>query len=92
MTADDHRRADIIERLMCDLVVHFRDIEDRHGPAPDRLVASLARLVPLVEDGLVICDDDTIAVTPLGRPFVRLACAAFDSSIIPSDARHGRMI
>lgn len=92
MTSDDHRRADIIERLMCDLVVHLRDIEDRHGPAPDRLFASLARLAPLVEDGLVIFDDDTIAVTPLGRPFVRLACAAFDNSIVPSDARHGRMI
>lgn len=92
MTSDDHRRADIIERLMCDFVVRLKDIEDRHGPAPDRLFASLARLAPLVEDGLVACDADTIAVTPLGRPFVRLVCAAFDSSLAPSDSRHGRMI
>jgi len=92
MTCDDHRRADIIERLMCDFSVNLKDIEDRHGPAPDRLSASLARLMPLIQDGLVTCVSDTITVTPLGRPFVRLACAAFDPSIAPSNARHGRMI
>lgn len=92
LTPDDRRRADVIERLMCDFVVRLPEIESRHGPAPDRFSASLARLAPLIEDGLVTCSADTIEVTPLGRPFVRLICAAFDSSIVPSGGKHGRMI
>jgi oxygen-independent coproporphyrinogen-3 oxidase len=92
MTCDDRRRADVIERLMCDFVVSLSEIDRRHGPAPDRFLAALSRLAPLVEDGLVTCEDDTIAVTALGRPFVRLACAAFDASIAPASGRHGRMI
>ncbi|WP_396593447.1 oxygen-independent coproporphyrinogen III oxidase [Brevundimonas sp. R86498] len=92
MTTDDHRRAEVIERLMCDFAVLLPAIERRHGPAPDRFSAALSRLEPLIEDGLVTCADGAISVTELGRPFVRLACAAFDASLEPSSGRHGRMI
>jgi len=92
LTPDDRRRADVIERLMCDLAVDLTEVERRHGPAPDRFSAALARLAPLVEDELVTCAEGSIAMTDLGRPFVRLACAAFDTTLEPSGTRHGRMI
>lgn len=92
LTPDDRRRAEVIERLMCDFGVHLRAIERRHGRAPDGFSAALARLEPLIDDGLVTVWDGAVAVTELGRPFVRLVCAAFDTSLVSSDARHGRMI
>lgn len=92
LTPDDRRRAEVIERLMCDFSVRLPEIEQSHGPAPDRFAAALARLAPLVEDGLVVCADGLVSVTDLGRPFVRLVCGAFDTSLAPSAGRHGRMI
>ncbi len=92
LTSDDRRRAEVIERLMCDFSVSLPEIEGIHGPAPDRFSAALARLVPLIGDGLVVCDDRLISATDLGRPFVRLVCAAFDTSLASVTGRHGRMI
>lgn len=91
-TRDDRRRAEIIERLMCEFAVDLNDIERRHGPAPDRFAAAMARLDPLVADGLAIRTDGLITVTGTGRPFVRLVCAAFDTAVTPSATRHSRLI
>lgn len=92
LTPDDRRRADVIERLMCDFRVDLGDIERRHGPAPDRFSAAFARLQPLLDDGLATRGGDIVGVTDAGRPFVRLVCAAFDTTLAPSAARHGRLI
>ncbi|WP_269514097.1 oxygen-independent coproporphyrinogen III oxidase [Brevundimonas subvibrioides] len=92
LTQDDRRRAEVIERLMCDFSVSLAETERSHGPAPDRFVAAVGRLSPLVADGLVVCENDRVSVTDPGRPFVRLICAAFDTSLAPTTGRHGRMI
>lgn len=92
LTTDDRRRADIIERLMCDFRVDLQDIDRKHGPAPDRFSAAFARLQPLVDDGLARRDGDVVGVTAAGRPFVRLVCAAFDTTLAQSPSRHGRLI
>lgn len=92
LTQDDRRRAEVIERLMCDFAVDLADIELRHGPAPDRFSAAFARLQPLMDDGLASRDGNAVGVTDQGRPFVRLVCAAFDTTLAPSPARHGRLI
>ena len=92
LTSDDRRRAEVIERLMCDFSVDLRAIEQQHGRAPDGFSAAMARLEPLFGDGLVTMSDDAVTVAELGRPFVRLVCAAFDTSLVSSSGRHGRMI
>lgn len=92
LTPDDRRRAEVIERLMCDFAVDLGDIARRHGPAPDRFAAAFARLHPLIDDGLASRDGDIVQVTEPGRPFVRLACAAFDTTLALSPTRHGRLI
>ena len=92
LSPDDHRRAEIIARLMCDFAVHLPGVERRHGPAEDGFAEAVSRLEPLIADGLVQHSDGAIAVTEQGRPFVRLVCAAFDATLAPSETRHGRLI
>lgn len=92
ITADDRRRAEIIERLMCDFAVFLPGVDRRHGPAADRFVGALQRLQPMIEDGLVSYENGALAVTEQGRPFVRAICAAFDTSLAASTVRHGRLI
>jgi oxygen-independent coproporphyrinogen-3 oxidase len=72
LTADDRRRAAIVERLMCDFEVDLGD--DVSDYADD-----LGSLKSLVANGIAEVDGGRVTVTPLGRPFVRLVAAAFDS-------------
>ncbi|KPF81633.1 coproporphyrinogen III oxidase [Brevundimonas sp. AAP58] len=92
MTADDRRRAEIIERLMCDFAVFLPAVERRHGPDPDHFRSALSALKPLMDDDLVVVNDGAIAVTDLGRPFVRLICAAFDDAPTSAAPRHAQAI
>ncbi|MBS0533615.1 MAG: oxygen-independent coproporphyrinogen III oxidase [Proteobacteria bacterium] len=83
LTDDDRLRASIIERLMCDLVLDL----DRFGG-----VAAFAReyeeLQSLARQGLVTIDGARIAVTAAGRPYVRIAAAAFDTYLAAAQKRH----
>jgi oxygen-independent coproporphyrinogen-3 oxidase len=72
LTEDDKRRQHIIMELMCNL-------EYPLAGNREYLRESIARLHPLVDDGLVRLSDDRIAVTPLGRYFLRNICMAFDT-------------
>ena len=83
VTADDRRRGRLIERLMCDFSA------DLDGLADD---AALNALAPLTAEGLVTVANDRIAITHAGRPFVRLAAAAFDAYLGKGTARHSRAV
>jgi oxygen-independent coproporphyrinogen-3 oxidase len=86
-TADDRRRGRIIERLMCDLAADLDDLGD------EAAVADAAEaLAPLAAEGLVTIGEHRIAVTEAGRPFVRLAAAAFDAYFGKGTARHSRAV
>ncbi len=76
--ADDRLRRDVIERLMCDLCVDLDVVAARHGAAADRFDEALELLAAMRADGLVAVDGRTVAVTEAGRPFLRVAAAAFD--------------
>lgn len=69
---EDHRRAAIIERLMCDFTVDLADAASDYAD-------DLSRLKSLAANGLVELEDGRVTVTPIGRPFVRLVAAAFDN-------------
>ena len=75
LSDDDRLRAGIIERLMCDLEL---DLETVAG-GPQRFATELAALHALAEEGLVRIEGAHIAVTEIGRPFVRIAAAVFDA-------------
>jgi len=87
LSEDDQIRAQIIERLMCDMAV---DLAGFGGAAmwQDELVV----LETLEKDGLATVDGACIQVTELGRPFMRLVCAAFDAYLKPQPARYSKAI
>jgi oxygen-independent coproporphyrinogen-3 oxidase len=86
-SADDHLRARIIERLMCDFAVDLDAVADRRDFADE-----LAALAPLQDEGFVDIAGHRIAMTDAGKPYVRLAAAAFDSYLKSGEARHSRAV
>lgn len=83
LSDEDRIRAAIIERLMCDLVVDL----GRYG-GPDPFADEIESLSPLVDAGLVAISGNCVVITERGRPFMRIAAAAFDSYLPKSKKRH----
>jgi oxygen-independent coproporphyrinogen-3 oxidase len=92
LTAEDRLRGEVIERLMCDLEVDLDAVAARHGAAGRRFDAERAHLAGLAADGLVELDGRRVRITPPGRPFMRLAAAAFDARFAPVPQRHARAV
>ena len=74
LTADDRRRASIIEQLMCDYRADVSGIE--------------TRLDELESEGLVRRHGNLIEIAEDARPLVRVVAAAFDAKLAMSNARH----
>ena len=83
LSDDDRLRASIIERLMCDLAL---DLDDFGGAA--RFAGEMETLRGLAAQGLLTIDGAKIAITDEGRPYIRIAAAAFDSYLTASAKRH----
>jgi oxygen-independent coproporphyrinogen-3 oxidase len=81
LSDDDRRRRAAITSLMCNFRLPL-DEDARRSYAPE-----LAALAPLVDDGLVELAPDAVAVTPLGRPFVRNVAMVFDAYLRRGGAR-----
>ena len=84
LSDDDRLRGGIIERLMCDLTL---DLDTVEGGA-ERFADELAALAPLAAEGLLEIDGARVTVTERGRPYVRIAAAAFDAYLKASQKRH----
>lgn len=92
LSADDRLRAEVIERLMCDGDVDAAAIGQRHG-APDAWWQDAVHSLKDMEaDGLVRLSQGKVTMTPLGRPLVRIAAAAFDAYLQDSTARHSAAV
>ena len=92
LTRDDRLRRDLIERLMCDGAADVTAVCERHGADPGTFEGAVAALAPVQEDGLVEIDGSRIAVTPLGRPLVRVVCAAFDRYLQSGAGKHSSAV
>jgi oxygen-independent coproporphyrinogen-3 oxidase len=88
LTREDRLRADIIERLMCDLGADIPAILHRHGFAPGFLDAELAELESLAADGLVRVDRGVIGVPETARTLIRRIASVFDAYLRPEEGRH----
>ena len=84
LSDDDRLRSTVIERLMCDLEI---DLDKIDGGAT-RFAAEVETLKPLAGEGLLRLDGGRIVVTERGRPYVRIAAAAFDAYLAASQKRH----
>lgn len=88
LDGDDRLRRAAIERLMCDLAVDLEALAARHGADAAAFDDDLADLEPMVADGLVTIQGRHVAMTEAGRPFVRVAAAAFDRHLRAGAGRH----
>jgi len=87
-SVDDHVRGRVIERLMCDFAVDFGAAAAEGYGHAEALDDALPDLRTLERDGVVELAGRTVRLTPQGRPFMRLAAAAFDSYLRQGAARH----
>ena len=92
LTDDDRFRGEIIERLMCDLAVDLAAVAARWGRSLAALAPAVERLRALEDDGLVVLGGGRVVVTDTGRPFMRAACAVFDSYLEPEAKRHSSVV
>jgi oxygen-independent coproporphyrinogen III oxidase len=83
---DDVVRADLIQGLMCQGSVEIAEVERRHGIDFRAYFAdALARLRPLVANGLVTADDRRIVATSRGRLLLRIIAMCFDRYLNESE-------
>ncbi len=76
---DDVVRRTVISRLLCHCVLHKEEIGKEFNISfDDYFAAELPRLQALQDDGLVALTPETIAVTSLGRIFIRNVGMVFD--------------
>ena len=86
---DDALRAAAIQSLMCFDKLDYGQFDAQHEIDFKRYFAGeLARLEPLVADGLVTVSDRAIQITPRGRLLLRSIAMVFDRYI--GDERHGQ--
>lgn len=79
LDTDDVLRAELIQQLMCHGEVDFATLEQRHEIVfDDYFRDDLARLEPLVADGLVERHPRSLQVTSRGRLLLRIIAACFD--------------
>ena len=76
---DDRVRADLIQQLMCGGAIDTEALERRHHIRfEDYFAASLARLGPLIDDGLVAVTERRVTATSRGRLLLRIIAMCFD--------------
>lgn len=80
MSADDHIRKEVIMKIMCDMEVTKRGIEDKFGITFDEYFGdAIQKLSPFVNDGLVSLLPEKILVRGMGRLVIRNIAMCFDA-------------
>ena len=93
LSEDDLLRSDLIQQLMCGGVLDIPSFEARHPVEfAHYFRQSLARLQPLVDDGLVTCSSQRIETTARGQLLLRNIAQCFDAYIEGSDNRYSRAV
>lgn len=86
---DDQIRADVIQAIMCQGTVYFRDFEQRYNiQFCNYFSEAISKLTKLQHDGLIEFDSEKISINPSGRLLLRVIASCFDayithSSVIP---------
>jgi oxygen-independent coproporphyrinogen-3 oxidase len=92
LTDADRLRRAVIEEIMCRCSVDLHAVAARHGADIVTLMDAAPALQEMARDGLVEWDGGHVAVTALGRPFVRSVAAAFDTWLQRGAARHSAAV
>lgn len=92
LSAEDHARGWLIERLMCDFGFSRGALVARFGEIGQALVAEAERHVASDGDGLLLMRGGDFVVSLDGRPFVRSVAARFDPYLASGKARHSAAV
>ncbi|MBN9004961.1 MAG: oxygen-independent coproporphyrinogen III oxidase [Rhizobiales bacterium] len=92
LTDDDALRAELIERVMCDLAVDIEDVCMRRGASIIGLGPTLARLQILADNGIVRLKGTSVEVADDARLLVRSVAAAFDAYLLQSSRTYSRAV
>ncbi len=92
LTEDDRFRADLIERVMCDMAVDLPEVSRLHGKDPSSAIVDPARIDSLLADGAVMILDDRLSVSSGAEFLVRSVASAFDAHLARSTAVHSRAV
>jgi oxygen-independent coproporphyrinogen-3 oxidase len=87
LSADDHCRGAIIERLLCAFAA---DLADYGGEAA--FGGEIAALRALQEDGLVLIEGSRLSIPAAARPFTRIVASVFDRYGRDGAPRYSRVI
>lgn len=71
----------IIRKHILNLMCKGKTDWNINEPLIDAMVSGLERAKTLQEDGLLIIEDHSLTVTPLGKRFLRNICMAFDAHL-----------
>lgn len=91
LTNDDHMRAELIERLMCDFRVDIDDLVSKYR-LPTIFSRELAKVDQLAAQGMVRRTGRRIEVTQKGQPFVRIVASVFDRYLEEKATRHSMAV
>ena len=87
LSEDDVLRADLIQQLMCQGEIPMEALERRHAiDFKSYFADALARLQPLLEDGLVRFEPGRIVATNQGRLLLRNIAMCFDNYLAKPEA------
>lgn len=86
LTTDDLLRGKIIEELMTSYTCDLEEACRRFDQPVEELSGPVGALSELIGDGLAEVDGWKVKIPAKGRPFVRLAAAAFDAYLAPAHA------
>jgi oxygen-independent coproporphyrinogen III oxidase len=86
---DDQVRGDVIQQLMCRGFIDIAVVERRYDIDFHRYFAdALARMQPLVSDGLVVLERSRISATSRGRLLLRIIAMCFDRYLSQGPPAH----
>ena len=91
-TGEDRFRADIIERIMCDLAVDLPLVSGLHGRDIRSAIVDRSRIESLIADGAVTMIDDRLSIRDGAEFLVRSVASAFDAHLAHSAATHSRAV
>jgi oxygen-independent coproporphyrinogen-3 oxidase len=92
VSAEDELRAEVIERLMCDLAVDVEAVCRARGFDPATLDASLDAARALTPDGLCLVEDRRLTVPAQAHRLMRAVAACFDTRLPVARTRHARAV
>jgi oxygen-independent coproporphyrinogen-3 oxidase len=89
LTASDRMRRDVITQLMCNLALHYDEVEAAYGVRFAQVFApELERLASFAADGLISLQPQRLDILPAGRLLVRNIAMVFDSYLGQQPMQH----